>query len=96
MLNAFATDPDHHSVGFSLDLNPAFKFVLVFIALLLSYVLKAVRVPIVSTPNSIAPDARKPLCGEEIRDQELADGIEPLLVRQPPATIRKDSLGLNG
>ena len=35
---------------------PAFTLVLVLISLLLSHLLKAVRVPIADTPNSIAAD----------------------------------------
>jgi len=35
---------------------PAFTLVLVLISLLLSHVLKAVRVPIANTPKSIAAD----------------------------------------
>ena len=47
---------------------PAFKFVLVFIGFLLSDLHKAVHMPIVNTPNSIAEDC--PEAFERNRDDE--------------------------
>jgi hypothetical protein len=64
---------------------PAFKFVLVFIVLLLSQLLKAVRMPIANTPNSSAAESLESHCAEW-RWMEVAAPLEPAeALSRPPA-----------
>ena len=72
---------------------PAFTFVLVFISLLLSGLLKAVLMPIAIAPNSIAADCLESpvLNGDGVPTRYLWN--LPSHSHVPLATIQSDSTG---
>jgi len=72
---------------------PAFKFVLTFIALLLSDLLKAVDMPIVNALNSVATDCVESIALNGDGDWALHVGNLPSHFYVPLPTIQSDSVG---
>jgi hypothetical protein len=69
---------------------PAFKFVLIFIALLLSHFLKAVRMPIAKTQNSNAADCPESIALNGDGGWHHTSGTHRATFAVPLPTIQSD------